>query len=214
MISSVAPLRCRSDDTREPLTDDLVAVACGACVPEAVGELFERFQIPVTRFLSRLVGGSDVEDLVQTTFMQIARGKSRFDGRSTVKTWLWGIASNVARQHIRSSAYRRRLVATLTSVSSAPSSDRLSEQIDARRKLKGVRAAFGSLSDKSRLAFLLCEVEGLSAREASQVLQCNETAIWKRVSETRKLLLKAADNPPPRRDGSSRRIGQIPWVSA
>ncbi len=195
MTSRVLSIRTRTNDAQEPWTDEAIALACSSGDPQAVAELFERFQLPVTRFLSRLTTGSDVEDLVQATFLQIARGKARFDGRSAVKTWLFAIATNVMRQHCRTSARRKRLLWALTSASNGPPNDRLSEQVDARRSVQYMRAAFESLSEKSRVAFVLCEIEGLSAREASQVLSSTETAIWKRVSDARKALLKAVEGP-------------------
>jgi RNA polymerase sigma-70 factor (ECF subfamily) len=195
MSSRVLSIRMRSDNAQQPWTDESVALACSSGDPQAVAELFERFQVPVTRFLSRLVAGADVDDLVQATFLQIARGKARFDGRSTVRTWLFAIAANIMRQHCRTSARRKRLLWALTTTSNSPTNDRLSEQLDARRTVQYVRAAFESLSEKSRLAFVLCEIEGLSAREASEVLDSTETAIWKRVSDARKALLKAVENP-------------------
>jgi RNA polymerase sigma-70 factor, ECF subfamily len=193
MNSGVLSMRARAEVTREPWTDEAVAVACSSGDPQAVAEMFERFEALVTRFLSRLVNHGDVEDLVQVTFLQIARGVARFDGRSTAKTWLLAIAANVLRQHRRATARRKRLLWTLTGVERGTVSDRLCEQIDARRSIESVRVAFDSLSEKSRIAFVLCEIEGLTAREAGQILESSETAIWKRVSEARKVLLKATE---------------------
>ena len=179
----------------EPAPDRAIAMACSGGDAKAVAELFERYQIPVTRYLSRLTRDGDVEDLVQATFLQIARGKAKFDGRSSVRTWLFAIATNVMQQHFRNNARHRRLLWALSNVQVGSASNNLFEQIDARRSISYVRAAFESLSEKSRRAFLLCEVEGLSAREASEVLNASETAIWKRVSEVRKVLLSAAEDP-------------------
>src|SRR5512133_3862347 len=69
--------------------------------------------------------------------------------------------------------------------------EELSTQIDARRDIERVRAAFMSLSEKVRGAFVLCELEGFSAKEAGQVLGTNEVTIWKRVSDARKALVRA-----------------------
>jgi RNA polymerase sigma-70 factor (ECF subfamily) len=195
MNSRVLSIRARSDNASEPWTDEALALACCSGDPRVVAELFERFHLPVTRFLSRLVAGADLEDLVQATFLQVARGKARFDGRSAVRTWLFAIAANVMRQHCRTSARRKRLLWTLTTTSNGAPNDRLSEQVDARRNVQYVRAALESLSEKSRLAFVLCEIEGLSAREAGEVLDSTETAIWKRVSDARKALLRAVEDP-------------------
>jgi RNA polymerase sigma factor (sigma-70 family) len=60
--------------------------------------------------------------------------------------------------------------------------------LDARRRLDALRRALASLRDERREAFVLCELEGLSAREASEALGVAETAIWKRVSDARRAL--------------------------
>jgi RNA polymerase sigma-70 factor (ECF subfamily) len=189
MSATVLSFRARKDEAHEPWTDEAVAAACCSGDPRAIAELFERFQLPITRFLSRAQGGADVEDLVQTTFMLIARGKCRFDGRSSVKTWLFGIATNVMRQHFRSKMRRRKLTFHLLASPRTDSFDRVLEQVDARRDIRLVEAAFAELPEPSRLAFVLCELEGLSAKEAGRVLNASESAIWKRVSDARKALL-------------------------
>ena len=89
MTSNVLSIRATAANPEQPWSDEAVAAACCTGDPRAIGELFDRFEIPVTRFLSRLVGGGDVEDLVQNTFLQIVRGRARYDGRSSVKTWLF-----------------------------------------------------------------------------------------------------------------------------
>jgi RNA polymerase sigma-70 factor (ECF subfamily) len=180
-----------------PWSDEAVAYACGSGDPEAVGELFERFHVPVTRFLSRVVGGAEVEDLVQSIFLQVARGKARYEGRASVKTWLFGIAANVMKQHFRSAARRRRLALLFTYVHREESSDRVCEQVEARRNLRHVSHVFEALPEKARVAFVLCEVEGLSARDAAQILGTTEVAVWKRVSDVRRALLHAVEGVAP-----------------
>jgi len=191
MNSNVVSIRAPVGGSTEPWSDEAVAAACCTGDPKAVGELFDRYEIPVTRFLSRLAGGGEVEDLVQNTFLQVVRGRAKYDGRSSVKTWLFAIATNIMRQHRRTSAQRWRLLWTLTSMDQSTVDDRLSYQVDARRNIERARAAFESLSDNARLAFILCEVEGFSAKEAGRVLGSNEATIWKRVSDARKAMIRA-----------------------
>ena len=192
MTSNVVSIRAIMDKSEEPWSDEAVAAACSTGDPKAIGELFDRYEIPVARFLSRLVGGGDVEDLVQNTFLQIVRGSAKYDGRSSVKTWLFAIATNIMRRHRRSSALRWRLLWTLTGMQQPAINEQLSNQVDARRNIDRVRSAFESLSENARLAFVLCEVEGFSAKEAGKVLGSNEVTIWKRVSDARKALARAA----------------------
>jgi RNA polymerase sigma factor (sigma-70 family) len=192
MTADVVSLRALAAPVTEPWSDEAVAAACSAGNPEAIGELFDRYEIPVTRFLSRLTGGGDVEDLVQSTFLEIVGQRAHYDGRSSVKTWLFAIATNIVRRHRRTSARHWKLTWTLSSVDPCGIDECLSAQLDARRDVERVRSAFASLSEKVRLAFILCEVEGLSAKEAGQILDANEVTVWKRVSDARKALIRAS----------------------
>jgi RNA polymerase sigma-70 factor, ECF subfamily len=182
----------RQEVEREAWSDEAVAHACASGDPVAVAELFERYHSVVIRFLSCAVGpGPDVEDLLQTTFMEVATVKSPFRGRSTVLTWLLGIAANVARHHLRSRHRRARLLRAVSLATRRRPMPSVDETTDARRAIDRASEVLRRLPDDKRLAFVLCEFEGLGAKEAAEVLGCSETAIWKRVSEARHVLRKA-----------------------
>lgn len=171
--------------------DEAVAHACVSGDPAAVAQLFDRFHPRVTRYLSRAIGNTaDVEDLLQATFLEVARGKSRYDGRSSVSTWLLGIATNLLRHHLRSQSRRRGLLAAVASepVSGDPST---SDTVDARLALQRVDELLAALPNEQRLAFVLCEIEGLRAGEAARLLDTTESAVWKRVSDVRKAVRQA-----------------------
>jgi RNA polymerase sigma-70 factor (ECF subfamily) len=195
--AKVLDLRAPPGDT--PWSDEAVAHACVSGDPGAVAELFDRFHARVTRFLSRAVGDSaDVEDLLQATFLEVARGKSRFDARSSVSTWLLGIATNIARHHRRSTARRRTLLAAVASTRGDDATSSHGSAVMARAALRRVQQVLDALPLEQRLAFVLCEVEGLDAAEAAALLCCNTTAVWKRVSEARKAVRAAlADDGAP-----------------
>jgi RNA polymerase sigma factor (sigma-70 family) len=110
---------------------------------------------------------------------------------------LFGIAANVMKQHFRGAARRRRLALLFAYVNRDASADRICEQVEARRNLRQVSLVFDELPEKARIAFVLCEVEGLSARDAAQILGATEVAVWKRVSDVRKALLRAVDGGTP-----------------
>jgi RNA polymerase sigma-70 factor, ECF subfamily len=204
MSSNVLPIRIRGEISEDRWSDEAIALACRCGDPRAVAELFDRYQVPVTRFLARLVEQTDLEDLVQSVFLQIARGRSPYDGRSSAKTWVFAIASNIARQHYRKSKVRRRALWALASVNNVPSDNRLTGQVEARRSFSSVCDAFDSMSENARLAFVMCEVDGGSAREASEILGTTETAVWKRVSDVRRALARAAEGLPLREPAQAR----------
>ena len=90
------------------ISDEMLVRAIGEGDHAAMAELFDRFQAHVFRFLARMIGHDDPEldDLVQMTFVEAHRASTRFRAQSAVKTWIFGIAANVARHHIRG---KRRL---------------------------------------------------------------------------------------------------------
>ena len=181
--------RARSDP---PLGDEAVASAASTGDPAAVAELFDRFCDPVSRFLSRAIGATaDVEDLLQATFLEIARGGARFEQRSSALTWVLGIATNVVRHHRRSLGRRRRLEREVSWADRDVLESDGTESVDARRALRVASRALAALPLERRMAFVLCELEGLSAREAAEVLRASETAVWKRVSEARRAIRSA-----------------------
>lgn len=76
MTARVIPIRSPAP-TDEVWSDEAVAHACASGDPTAFACLFDRFHGPVTRFLSRAVGtGPDIEDLLQTTFLEVARAST------------------------------------------------------------------------------------------------------------------------------------------
>jgi len=65
-------------------------------------EIYERFQPGVLRFLSRLVGEEEAEDVTQEVFLRVDRGLEGFRGESSIGTWIYRIARNAALDHLRS----------------------------------------------------------------------------------------------------------------
>lgn len=191
-VTELRPSEIRKKPVKQEWSDEALAIACGNRDPAAAAELYSRYRLPVTRYLTRLLGRSDVEDLVQTTFLQVARLQGKFEGRSSVKTWLFAIATNITKEHCRKSARHLRLLLTLSTNGETGGGDRLSEEVDARRSLSRVRSAYASLPETVKTAYFLCEWEAMTAKEASVVLRTSESAVWKRVSEARKRLVAAA----------------------
>lgn len=118
-MGDLVPLQ-RVAGTPAELSDEGLVQAMAAGEPAALGALYDRYQADVTRFLARLAAPAnpDLDDLVQSTFMQAHRSSAKFRGRSAVKTWLFGIGANLVRQAARSES-RRRAAAWTRSTSCA-----------------------------------------------------------------------------------------------
>jgi RNA polymerase sigma-70 factor (ECF subfamily) len=170
-------------------SDEALARACAGGDAAAIAALFDRYQRKVAGYIARLVGGGpDVEDLVQATFVEVARGAATYQAsRGGVTTWLFSVATNLVRHHRRSTSRRLRLVAAVARAGVGAGSDP-SRSADARILLGRAEAALAALAHELREAFVLCEIEGLSAGEAALVAGASEAVVWKRVSKARQAL--------------------------
>ena len=69
-------------------------------------EIYDTFQPQIVRYLARLVGENEAEDLTQETFAKVHRNLDGFRGDSKLSTWIYRIATNVARDRLRSASFR------------------------------------------------------------------------------------------------------------
>ena len=119
--------------------------------------------------LNLLASPADAEDAVQEAFLKVYGGAARFRGGSSVATWLYRILVNTCYDLIRKG--RRRPEAPLPArLAMAPG-----REPDHPLRLS-IEMALSRLPERERTAFLLCEVEGFSHREAGEILDVNENA--------------------------------------
>ena len=195
--ATVVPLR-RTSASRESMSDESLARDCIGGDPAAIAALFDRHGRTVSRFVFRMIHDeNEVEDIVQATFVEVLRGYATFDGRSMVSTWLLGIAANVVRHQVRSKVRRRRFERCFSLFAEASHTSSVPERVEARRNLALTHAALTRLDIDKQLAFAMCEIEGLSAKDAALALGVTETVIWKRVSDARKALRQALPKEAP-----------------
>jgi len=186
--ANVVPLRTVSSK-RASMSDEAIALACAHGDAAAIAELFDRHERTVSRFVYRMIAADDeVQDIVQATFVQVLQGISTFDGRSMVSTWLLGIAANLVRHHLRSKVRRRRFEQCLSVIVGSRGESAVTELVHARRTLALAHLALQKLDADKQIAFVMCEIEGLTAKDAALALGVTETVIWKRVSDARKAL--------------------------
>ncbi|MSP63785.1 MAG: RNA polymerase sigma factor [Myxococcales bacterium] len=172
---------------------------CRAGNRRDIEQLFLEYAGYIERVIGRFVGPTaDLEDLVQTTFLQAIQTLARFRGEASFKTWLTSIAVHVAHHHLRAGRVRRHvpLEAVPESVvaQQAVDSDR---QIDGRRLAPRLHQLLDTIAPKKRIALLLYVVDGLSIEEVASLMGATQTATRSRIffarREMRALLGAAPD---------------------
>ncbi len=129
----------------------------------ALGALVERHAGRMHAHLVRMTGsGEDAEDLLQETWLRVARAARSFEPGRAVRPWLLGIASNLARDLHRRRAVRRRF-ASEAHDESEPAPARPLETLALRDRV-------GRLPDRLREVLWLRYHEDLSEAEMAEAL--------------------------------------------
>jgi RNA polymerase sigma-70 factor (ECF subfamily) len=137
---------------------------------QALDWLVRSHSVLVQRLLTRMLGvRQDLEDLVQSTFLETLRALPNFRGESALSTFIAGIAVRVARRAMRPTLIDRFRAALPDGELEArePSPDEL---LDGRERLERVRRALSRVSEPKRVAFLLWSLEGMSLPEIAKAM--------------------------------------------
>jgi RNA polymerase sigma-70 factor (ECF subfamily) len=153
--------------------------------PAAQAEFVRATQAEVWRFAASLVDPDSADDLTQETYLRAFRALPAFEGRSSARTWLLGIARRTCADHLRSVVRRRRLEARLAS-----RADTGLPHPDPSGHL-GAADLLRRLPEERRGAFVLTQVLGLSYAEAAVVEGVPVGTIRSRVARGRAELLDA-----------------------
>jgi RNA polymerase sigma-70 factor (ECF subfamily) len=155
----------------------------------ALGELYDRHQAPLRRFISRATRDAhDVDDLVHATFLESAKCAHAYDGRASCRPWLIGIAAQLLRRRRHGLSRLVAVLAALQSVARSASDPR--PALHARPDLE---RALARLTEAKRITLLMAEVEGMSCEEIAGALEIPIGTVWTRLHAARRELRAAID---------------------
>jgi len=162
--------------------------------PVVFEDVAQELSGPLRRYLERLVGNrATADDLLQDTLLKIARGLPEFEGRSSVKTWTFTIATRVATDHFRRPQSRAQMV----EIDEAGPNHVLDEEIDQRLVIDEmsscVREVIDSLPEDYRTALVLHDLEGQTAAEVAEIAGCSLATAKIRIHRARRRLKEALD---------------------
>jgi RNA polymerase sigma-70 factor (ECF subfamily) len=162
--------------------------------PAAFAQLVEANQRNVYNLALRMLNDpQEAEDVLQETFLSAYKALPGFEGRSSLSTWLYRIASNASLMRLRKKRPEttsidepleleegESLPRQFVDWSSAPEDELLSGE--ARRMMD---EAVAELPEGLRIVFILRDIEGLSTQEAGEVLELSEAAVKTRLHRAR-----------------------------
>lgn len=151
----------------------------------------DRLYVVVLRFVA---DGDEAQEVTQEAFLRAWRSIGRFEGRSRFFTWLYRIGINEAKRRAA-----RRTQATVVSLDDEPvpeapdwseAPETRSQQADLRRVLE---EAVRALPLEYRTPIILRDVEGLTTREAAEVMDLGEAAFKSRLHRARLAVRRTLD---------------------
>ena len=157
-------------------------------------QLVEQYSPMIYRLgLKMLNNPQDAEDILQETFIKAYKHIDKFDGRSSVSTWLYRIATNEALMSLRKkrpdtvsfdmpSIYESEPQEPLQFVDWCCMPEE--EYLTAEGRMRLDQAA-ERLPESLRIVFVLRDIEGLATRETAEVLEISEMAVKTRLSRAR-----------------------------
>ena len=173
---------------------DVVAAFLGG-EERAFQELVSRYQTRLLNFIYRTIGDREkAEDLVQEVFIRVYRHIGRFDRSKKFSTWIYTIASNLAKNELRNRS-RNPLVLFQTIKKNWQEDDRPLQFEDTtsrpddlyrKRHLRElVEESVAQLPEHHREVFLLRELEGKSYEEIAEITACNLGTVKSRLNRAR-----------------------------
>lgn len=181
----------------EALPEQGLLELCRRGDPEAFARLVSLHEGMVYGLALRLLGDADeAQDLAQDVFLQVYRGLGRFEGRSSLKTWIYRIVVNQSRNRQRWWRRRRRErslgIDELTPRDEAqlatPDANAPFDLVRRRERAHQVQQALLKISFDHRAVLLLREVEEMSCEEIAATLGLAEGTVKSRLARAREAL--------------------------
>jgi len=152
-----------------------------------LGEIYDQHADFVWRCLRRqgVVGEDDTADAIQEVFLTVHRSLAGFQGRSSLRTWLFTICRSVVRDR-RNRAYRRHEVASLEVLGSElEGRANAASRLEHNARLALLESVLATLEPGLRELFVLYEIEDMTGEEISQALSLPLGTVYARLQVAR-----------------------------
>jgi len=160
-------------------------------------DIYEAYQARILRYLTRVVGEHDAEDLAQEVFIKVSRALPSFRGESQLSTWIYRIATHAAIDRLRTASYRKEtenpeledldeVEADAWTGEEIPS---LEQQLMRKEMYDCFEKFVSRLPVNYRTIYVLGDLEGLSNAEICEILGLTLEVVKIRLHRGRGMLL-------------------------
>ena len=162
--------------------------------------IYAAFQPKIYRYLARLVGKQEAEDLTQEVFVKVGKALSTFHNESQLSTWIYRIATNTAIDRMRNPAFQqetawdpeeRALVQSRGKMQVyCKKKNSLEDQVIHEEMNACIRGVIQHLPENYRTVVILSELEGLKNKEIAEILEVSLDVVKARLHRGKTRLKK------------------------
>ncbi|MBN8615265.1 MAG: RNA polymerase sigma factor [Deltaproteobacteria bacterium] len=154
--------------------------------PEALGDAYDLHHEAVRRYARQILGDeAAAEDAVHDAFVELPRAIQRFEGRSSLKTFLFAITTNVAR-HARRATARRLGAYERLHEEPRLEGESLDDESERRALAAVMERLLSKLPIEQRMVVVLCVVEEHTSTEVAEIMGVPEGTVRTRLFHARK----------------------------
>ncbi len=204
--------------TKTPMDDDIALLTRWRAGDQGAGNaLFKRCFDPLYRFFANKTRNpADVEDLMQKTFEVMVTSRDRFEGRSSVRTYLIGVAYNVLRKYYDALAKDRAVVGdSETSIADMGAGPHTHVECAERERI--LLDALRLIPVDLQIVLELYYLEGHRSESIAEILQINANTVRSRLQRGKERLgqrLAELMGTPPGIAGAAGEAGEDAWEGA
>jgi RNA polymerase sigma factor (sigma-70 family) len=162
---------------------------------EALAVLMRSYGTAVYRYCRQMVGDEHLaQEVHQMTFVQAFEGLTRFGRRSTLRTWLFGIARHRCLDILKMDRRRRKRFGPIEEAPDQPEPHRsLEERMAERSRAQALESCLRTLAPRVRIAVLLRYQQGLSYPEIARLSSEKAPALQLRVARALPVLRRCLE---------------------
>jgi len=186
--------------------DDILMQRLSSGDDLALNEIMRRWKEPLLHFMARYISQhEEALDLAQETFVRVYQARERYKPGSKFSTWLFTIAANLCKNHLRWVSRHAQV-----SLDDSPSdsdgekgltmADRLAhpdsgpeDEFLAQERATAVRSAIRSLSHEQKMAIILFEYDDMPVVQIAEILECSPKAAENHLYRARLALKKVLE---------------------
>jgi RNA polymerase sigma-70 factor (ECF subfamily) len=159
--------------------------------------VYDEFHSKIGRYLERMVGKGEAEDLTQEVFMKVNKGLEGFEGKSSLSTWIYRLATNAALDKLHSRPYRdnkqKILLSNMEDESESEEKDICVQEKELSAEREAIRTEMNEcirefvdkLPENYRTVIILSELKDLKNQEIAEILDISLDAVKIRLHRAR-----------------------------